>query len=80
MPAQYHESSEPLGLALLQRYALILLDECPGGSATWLREQVRAARTHTDLLKLRSAMFECISMHLGEAEAMDRIRSFDLSA
>ncbi|MDB5874361.1 MAG: hypothetical protein JWQ07_3803 [Ramlibacter sp.] len=76
----YYESSAPLEIALLRRYALILLNECKSAAAIRLREQVSAARNAAELLKMRSAMFECISMHLGEAEAMDRIRSLDLSA
>ena len=76
----YYESSESLGIPLLRRYALILLNECTGDSANFLRERVKLADSGDDLLKLRTAMFQCISMHLGEAEAMERIRSLDRSA
>jgi hypothetical protein len=79
MKPMYYESPVALDIALLRRYALILLDECTSGSANFLRDHVRTARSGADLLKMRSAMFECISMHLGEAEAMERIRSLDLS-
>jgi hypothetical protein len=80
MKPMYYESTATLSISLLRRYALILLDECKSGSANLLREQVKLARSAGDLLKMRSAMFECISMHLGEAEAMERIRSLDRSA
>ncbi len=65
---------------LLRRYALILLADCAGGSTILMREQIRLAATHTDLVKLRSGIFESMIKNLGEAEAMERIRSFDLSA
>ena len=76
----YNESSAHLAVGLLRRYALILLGECRGSSANFLRTRVTAAKTNADVLKMRAAIFECMSMHLGEAEAMDRIRSLDLSA
>lgn len=79
-PVQYQSSHTPLTTELLKRYALILLTECDSGSANYLREQIRLAGTKADLLQLRSAMFECMSVHLGEAEAMERTRSLDLCA
>lgn len=75
----YNKSSAPLPFDLLRRYALILLRECEGTSANVLRAQIEAAQTPSDLTRMRSAIFECMCMHLGEAEAMDRIRSFDLT-
>jgi len=75
----YYESSSALDFDLLRRYVLILLEECTGGSANFLREQVKLAECESDLLMLRSAMFQCMCMHLGEAEAMERIRSIDRS-
>jgi hypothetical protein len=80
MKPMYYESPGTLNIALLRRYALILLDECKSGSANLLRDHIKSADDSEDLLMMRSAMFECISMHLGEAEAMERIRSLDLSA
>ena len=80
MKQQYYESNDRLEIELLKRYALILLAECRDDPAPVLRTRVRSALTHEQLLRLRGAMFECISMHLGEAEAMDRIRSLDNSA
>ncbi|MBI2771662.1 MAG: hypothetical protein HYX47_18700 [Burkholderiales bacterium] len=77
---QYESSHPALTIELLRRYTLILLHECKGGSANLLRASVAAARTNADILKLRSAMFECMSAQLGEAEAMERIRSIDASA
>jgi hypothetical protein len=63
----------------LRRYTLALLTGCGGGAANFLREQIKAARTNAELTRLRSAIFECMSMQLGESEAMARIRSFDSS-
>lgn len=76
----YDESTVRLDIALLRRYVLILLNECRGAKPNLLREQVKTVRSTGDLLKMRSALFECMCMHLGEAEAMDRIRSLDQSA
>lgn len=75
----HYESTVSLDIPLLRRYVLMLLGECSGGSANFLRAQVRLADDEDDLMMLRSAIFQCISMHLGEAEAMERIRSFDLT-
>jgi hypothetical protein len=71
------ERTHPLGFGPLRRYTFALLTGCDGGAANFLREQVNEARTNTELSNLRSAIFECISMQLGETEAMARIRSFD---
>jgi hypothetical protein len=71
------ERTHSLAFGPLRRYALALLTGCGGGAANFLREQIKAARTNTDLARLRSAIFECITMQLGESEAMARIRSFD---
>ena len=76
----YNQSTVPLDGELLSRYALILLNECSSGSANLLRSQLKDARSTADVLRMRAAIFECMAMHLGEAEAMDRIRSLDLSA
>jgi len=77
MKLQYNESSKHMDTPLLRRYALILLEQCPGGSANLLREHLRLAKTNADVMRLRGALFECMTMHLGEAEAMERIRSLD---
>jgi hypothetical protein len=74
------ERTHSLDFGPLKRYALALLTGCGGGAAHFLREQIKAARTSAELAKLRSAIFECMSMQLGESEAMARIRSFDSSA
>jgi hypothetical protein len=73
------ERTHSLGFGALRRYTLALLTGCAGGAANFLGEQIKAARTNTELTNLRSAIFECISMQLGETEAMARIRSFDSS-
>jgi len=74
------EREPKLATALLGRYTLLLLRECSGNSAAFLRESIRRARTNAELVRLRGAIFECMQRHLGEAEAMDRIWSFDRSA
>jgi hypothetical protein len=71
------ERTHSLGFGPLRRYTLALLTGCGGGAAHFLRAQIKAARTNTELARLRSAIFECITMQLGESEAMARIRSFD---
>jgi len=73
------ERTHPLDFRPLRRYTLALLTGCGGGAAHFLREQIEAARTNAELARLRSAIFECMSMQLGESEAMARIRSFDSS-
>ena len=73
------ESQSGLDVALLRRYTLLLLSECPPQSAAVLRHQVGAARTSEELARMRGAIFQCMAMHLGEVEAMERITSFDLS-
>ena len=75
----YYKDAVRLGFGPLRRYALTLLSECRGASANVLRARLESASTQAELLRMRAAIFQCISMHLGEAEAMDRIRSLDLS-
>lgn len=75
----HQEFPVELDLPLLRRYVLILLAEGRGVEADVLRARVQAAGTRLELQRLRAAIFECMALHLGEAEAMDRLRSFDLS-
>lgn len=73
----FDDSSDHLETPLLRRYAAILLIGCSGDAATFLRAELLQARSNQDVMRLRGALFECMAMHLGEAEAMDRIRSLD---
>lgn len=73
------ERTHSLGFGPLKRYTLALLTGCGGAAANFLRAQIKAARTNAELARMRSAIFECMTMQLGESEAMARIRSFDSS-
>jgi hypothetical protein len=80
MKLPYHERSEQLATPLLKRYAGILLGGCPASSSDFLRGELQRAGSNEDVMRLRGALFECMAMHLGEAEAMERIRSLDACA
>ena len=41
---------------------------------------MKEATSGGELRDLRGAIFQCMTMHFGEAEAMDRIRTLDRCA